>query len=281
MSLKDNFAQMIDHLSSRFSVPPVGDVFLPPLHDGQWPEDEKFMAIVLEGGATGISYVSVPADEAAAYTALRTQDLVGQDPRELAHAFGGEDSVGEMLGMASINAICQHAMNEVGYEPDHATDPMGLLSVEQGDRIGMVGLFAGLAMRIRERGADLIVIEKDERLIEQHPELPVTLDVTRLSSCNKVLCTAVTVLNNSLDEVLGHCSPDAFVSVVGPSAGYLPDPLFACGVDVVGGRVVTDSEAFLRRLVGRQRWTDTTRKTCFQKLTYQGIMSEESWSGRQ
>jgi uncharacterized protein (DUF4213/DUF364 family) len=63
-------------------------------------------------------------------------------------------------------------------------------------------------------------------LIQKYPELPVTLDVTELSTCNKILCTSTTILNNSLEEILNHCAPDALVSIIGPTAGYFPDPLF-------------------------------------------------------
>ena len=62
-----------------------------------------------------------------------------------------------------------------------------------------------------ETGAELIIIEKNDRLIHKFPNLPITLDVKKLSPCNKILCTGTTILNNSLDEVLAHCSPDAFV----------------------------------------------------------------------
>jgi uncharacterized protein (DUF4213/DUF364 family) len=79
-------------------------------------------------------------------------------------------------------------------------------------------------------------------------------------------------LNNSLDDILEHCSPDAFISIIGPTAGYFPDPLFARGVDVVGGRVVDNSELLLKRLADRSRWGDATQRTCFQKETYVSII---------
>jgi len=79
-------------------------------------------------------------------------------------------------------------------------------------------------------------------------------------------------LNNSLDEILAHCSPDAFVSIIGPTAGYFPDPLFARGVDAVGGRIVKNRELFLQRIAERKRWGDATQRTCFQKETYAGII---------
>ncbi|MBW2635814.1 MAG: hypothetical protein JRE14_17240 [Deltaproteobacteria bacterium] len=47
-----------------------------------------------------------------------------------------------------------------------------------------------------------------------------------------------------MDQILAHCSPDAFVSIIGPTAGYFPDPLFFRGVDVVGGRVVKNGALY-------------------------------------
>jgi len=100
----------------------------------------------------------------------------------------------------------------------------------------------------------------------------VTELTTKLSKCNKILCTSTTILNNSLDEILAHCSPDAFISIIGPTAGYFPDPLFARGVDVVGGRVVKNGALFLQLIAEGKRWGDATRKTCFQKGTYASLI---------
>ena len=135
----------------------------------------------------------------------------------------------------------------------------------------MVGLFSGLIKTIKKAGAELVVIEKNEGLIQKFPNLPITLDATKLSYCNKILCTSTTILNNSLDEILAHCSQDAFVSIIGPTAGYFPDPLFARGVDVLGGRVVKNGALLLQLLAERKRWGDATHKICFRKDTYAGI----------
>jgi uncharacterized protein len=273
MSLKNEFIKMIALLGARFSVPRIESVFLPPFYKDGQPKDAQFMAVVLQGGATGISYLLLPEEKMEAHNALQQQDVAGEDPQELALAFGTDDPLKQVISMAAINAICQHVMKETGFPVDTGTDSLGLLPVEKGDRIGMVGLFLGLTDTIKKAGAELIIIEKKEALINTFRHLPITLDVTRLAGCNKILCTSTTVLNNSLDEVLTHCSPDAFVSVVGPTAGYFPDPLFACGVDVVGGRVVENSREFLQRLAQRKRWGDATLRTCFQKKTYRSIIN--------
>jgi len=203
---------------------------------------------------------------------LHPSVFIGKSPQELAIEFGSEETVREMISLAAINAICQHVMRATDFPVDHATDSLGLITVSPGDKIGMVGLFSSIVKKIKKVGAGLVVIEKKEILIQKFSDLPIILDPSKLATCNKILCTSTTILNNSLDDILVHCSPDAFVSIIGPTAGYFPDPLFARGVDVVGGRVVKNGAKFLQKLVERKRWGETTQRTCFQKATYTGII---------
>jgi len=263
---------MITGLAERYTIPPITDLFFPPFHKGGQPKDAQFMAIRLEGDATGMSYLLLPDEEMERYTALQLSDFVGKDPRAFALEFGNDDPIKEMISLAAINAICQHVMREARFSIESAPDSLGLLSVSPGDRIGMVGLFFGLTKAIKKAGAELVVIEKKESLKQKFPDLPITMDATQLNTCNKILCTSTTLLNNSLDEVLAHCSPDAFVSIIGPTAGYFPDPLFTRGVDVVGGRAVKNGALFLQLLEERKHWGDATQMTCFQKETYASIL---------
>ena len=272
MSLKDEFGRMISKLATKYALPPIANIFLPPFHNGGQPKDAQFMAISLEGGAVGVSYVLLPDEKKEEYTALQSSGFVANDPYQFTLEFGHDDPLKEMIGLAAINAVCQHVMRETKFAVDSATDSLGLLSVRQGDRVGMVGLFYGLIKTIRQANAELVIIEKNEQLIQKYPDLPITMDVTKLSRCNKILCTSTTILNNSLDEVLAQCPQDAFVSIIGPTAGYFPDPLFARGVDVVGGRVVKNGAVFLQLLAEGKRWGEATRRTCFQKETYRAIV---------
>jgi uncharacterized protein (DUF4213/DUF364 family) len=272
MSLKEEFQKMVTGLSTRFTIPAIEDIFLPPFHKGGQPKDAQFMALSLEGGAAGVSFVLLPDENRAAYSALTSTDFSGKNPLEFTLGFGSDDPVKEMLSLAAINAICQHVMRETDYAIDEATDSMGLLSISAGDRIGMVGFFFGLIKTIKQAGAELVVVEKNEAYIQKYPDLHVTLDPSELSTCNKILCTSTTIFNNSLDEILSHRLADAFVSIIGPTAGYFPDPLFARGVDVVGGRVIKDGPAFLQQLTEKKRWGEATRRTCFQKKAYVSII---------
>jgi len=259
-------------LTAEYDIPPIADIFFPPFYKGGQQPEAEFMALGLTGGATGISYVLLPDTKEHEYNLLQPSKYVGQDPREFALNFGSVNPVRERISLAAINAICQHVMRESNFSIDTATDSLGLLSISAGDKLGMVGLFFPLIQSINKIGADLVIIEKNEHLIQKYPELPITLDAAQLSTCNKVLGTSTIILNNTLDAILRHCAPDAWVSIIGPTAGYFPDPLFNRGVDVVGGRVVKDGELFLQLLREQKRWGKATRKICFQKKAYQNMI---------
>jgi len=273
MSLSDSFSQMVKKLSRAYDIPNISSVFLPPFYPGGQPKESEFMAVMLESGTVGISYVLLPDERMEDYKALSDISFTGKSPLELALKFGSRDEIENMLGLAAVNSICQQVVVSAQYSMDIATDSLGLIDVKSDDRIGMVGFFYPLIKRVEESGAELTIIEKDPKYIEKFPQYKVTMDSSLLSKCNKVLCTSTTVFNNTIDDVLSHCSKDAFISIIGPTAGYFPDPLFEKGVDVVGGTMVTDGELFMNLIAAKERWGAATQKFCFKRADYKGLPS--------
>ena len=105
MSIMTEMRDMALALSSRFSIPKVAGIVFSPFFPGGQPKDCEFMAMVLEGGAGGISYVLIPDDLAANYRALMPDTFVGCRPEQYVEAFGGCDPILNMLGLAAINAM--------------------------------------------------------------------------------------------------------------------------------------------------------------------------------
>lgn len=66
-----------------------------------------------------------------------------------------------------------------------------------------------------------------------------------MPSADAVLITGTTLLNDTLENLLALCRPDARVVVVGPTVGLLPDAFLRRGVDVLGGVRITAPDAFL------------------------------------
>lgn len=258
-------------LASRFQIPKIAGIVFPPFYTGGQPKDCEFMALALEGGAGGVSYLLLPDSSADEYRSLKPQSFIGARPEQYAEAFNCTDPIQNMLGLACINAICQHVMRVSDCVPDAAIDSLGLMNVEDGDRVGMVGFFPPLLKYMQNCNAELIIVEKNQELVERYPKLHVTLDTSELNRCNKVLCTSTTLLNDTLDEVLQQCSNAQHISVLGPTAGYFPDPLFARGVDVLGGRFVNDGMLLLQLVAERKRWGAATQKLCFKSDDYMGL----------
>jgi uncharacterized protein (DUF4213/DUF364 family) len=270
-TLYDDFRSMSRNLAAAVNIPDIADIFLPPLFKGGQPHDSEFMALRLNDDSVGISYVLLPEECALSYANLQSDSFSGRSPADLASRFGSPDPLEHMLAMAALNAMCSHVMRSKKTTLDTATDSLGLLEIQSGDHIGMVGFFTPLIKRIKACGARLTVIELDDSYRQRFPEIHVTLDTAELRHCNKILCTSTTVYNNTLDSILDQCQTDAFVSVIGPTAGFFPDPLFERGVDVVGGTLIHEGALFMRLLADKQRWSGARRKICFQRKTYTGL----------
>ncbi|MBV8458272.1 MAG: hypothetical protein JO122_16850 [Acetobacteraceae bacterium] len=75
------------------------------------------------------------------------------------------------------------------------------------------------------------------RPADQAPQILPTADV--------VLATGTTLLNHTLDALLGYIRPDAQVTLIGPTVPLLPDAFEQRGVDVLGGIRVTHADEFL------------------------------------
>jgi len=271
MTIYQDFQKIVKQIAIKYSIPTISDVYFPPFFKGGQPKEYEFIAIKLEGGACGISFVLLADEEVKNYELLARSNFLSADPVALAEDFGSQDPVKNMVGLAALNAICQHVMKSSQDLLDVSSDSLGLLNIEKGQKIGMVGLFRPLLKRVESLGADLIILEQKEALIKKYPQYNITLDPTLLKDCDSVLCTSTTVYNNTLDSVLKHCAPDAFISVIGPTAGYFPDPLFSRGVDVVGGTFIQDSDAFMQHLRDQTRWGKSTVKFCFEKAKYKGL----------
>lgn len=268
------FQAMADTVSTHVRLPPVAEVFVPLAATGAGPGGpNNFGAVVLAGGATGLFFTRLGPvfQETAALVDFRAYR--GRPVADLTRNITAESTFQRTLAFGALSAACQHVWRQSNHAFDFTTDPLGLLAVGPGDSVGMVGLFPPLVPVVQRAGAALVVVEKQPDLLEAHPDWEVTLDPARLETCNKVLCTSTTVLNDTMDEVLAYCDPSARVSVVGPTAGYFPDPLFRRGVDVVGGSVVVDAREFQARFSAGQRWGDAVRKYCLQRATYPGFES--------
>ena len=63
-----------------------------------------------------------------------------------------------------------------------------------------------------------------------------------LPKADIVIITGSAIANGTIGRLLELSKNARTVGIVGPSASIIPDPLFKRGVDVIGGRIVTNPE---------------------------------------
>lgn len=245
-------------------------VVLPPLLDAPGQMGE-FCAVQLDDGSIGIAFALIDGALGALYRDHLATGLHGRVASELAAGYGSDDGGLRALGLATINALTQRLFARAGFVPDAATDSFGTLSLAAGDRLGMVGFFPPLVTKARALGIPVTVLELKPELVREEPGLTVTLDAARLAGCNKIVSTSTLLLNDTFELLAPQFCAAQAVALVGPTAGCLPDPLFAAGVTAVGGSRVVAADEFFARCAAGERWGETTRKFTLTAADYPGF----------
>jgi len=256
--LLEDVVSVARRITLALGPPPVRRVFVPGPDMG--PDLRgSFCAVQLMDDSTGLAYVMLGDTRER----LQTSDpewAPGDGALVLAEQLTGDDPAARSLALAAVNALSRHLLDRARFEPDFATSSLGSLDLGPDDRLGMVGFFPPLVRRARDQNIPLTVLELKSELVQEAPGFSVTLDPARLGECTKIVCTSTTLLNDSLQAVLAYASGCREFVLIGPSAGCIPDPLFARGVTAVGGAWVTDPGALMDRLGRGERWGDACRK---------------------
>ena len=270
MTIKEELLELTQQLSRYFTIPAVRRVFIPEPDPGP-DKNTEFGILALEDGSAGLYYAWLGASQQGMSTRFPALDIGSKDTMMLAGYFASADAAECSIGMAVINAITQSTFARAGYVPAPAGDSLGSLDIRPGDHVGMVGYFPSLVRQLRERGMRVTVIEKKEKFLGTDGTVTVVNDPGQLRECNKVLSTAATLLNNSIDTILEYVADAEAVVVIGPTAGFFPDPLFARGVTAVGGTQILNADVAIERQRGNEKMGDSARKYLIRREEYPGI----------
>lgn len=244
-------------IAAAVGAPAIARVVVPPADAG--PEHHgSFCAVALADGSTGLAYV-LERDSRRRLEALGAAAVGGEAVAAIA-GFAGDDPAARSLGLAALNALSRHLYDRAGHVPDLASSSMGSFALGGADRLGMVGYFPPLVERARAAGTPLTVLELKEELVVTEPGLTVTLDPGELTSCTHIVCTSTVLLNDTLEEIVELARGCKELVIIGPSAGFVPDPLFRRGVTAIGGAWVVDPPALLDRLARGERFGAASRK---------------------
>lgn len=270
MSAKADLLRLVETVADAIELPAVEWVYIPEPDPGPGRHTE-FGIVTLRDGSAGLYYAWLGDSQKGMGSRYQPDEFKNRNPAELARYCARDDEADCSLGLAAINAITRHVFRKAGFTPGDAPDSMGILDIAASDHVGMVGYFPSLVKRLRNNGTRLTVIEKKPQFHKRQDNFLVSADMRTLDGCNKVMITASTLLNNSIDEALEYsCRAESRV-MIGPTAGFFPDPLFARGISAIGGSEIRFPELARQRLSTNQGLGESARKFLIFAPDYPGL----------
>ena len=231
---------------------------------------DEFGFVFLADGTAAPFYVSLPG------TLTRLHQIF-PEPAQLRLALPNclqalvESSLPERaLAIGAWNALSHHLFRRAGF----TCPPRGSgaeMQLVKGERVGMIGYFGPVIDRLVTEGVEVLVIEKQPQRVPPREHVVLSQDPADLGDCRLVYCTASTLINDSLQQILDCCHRAEAVDLLGPSGSGLPDVLFAHGIHAVGGVAFADATALRAALARRESWGSAGKKYELTGSSYPGV----------
>nr|WP_321465452.1 DUF364 domain-containing protein [uncultured Desulfobulbus sp.] len=211
-----------------------------------------FVGIKLANGRGGVAYTPPEAVQNAGRRILKGGSPTVRGMRvsevltgDFLHPFSG------VIRLATLNALSASLFDKGQYTMDGGDDLTTMEPLFRGRRVCMVGAIIPLLKRLKDlQPAEVRIIDRkketeEEAKAEYGNFVPPEETARALADCETAVFTGATVANGSICDLLALTPAQAAVAVVGPSAGFVPDPLFARKVAMVGTSMITDIDRAL------------------------------------
>ena len=161
-----------------------------------------------------------------------------KNARELAEFARSDNLLEASLGVAAINSLLPPPDGDI--VEINAFDI--LAEKGKGRNVALVGHFPFIP-RLRPLVGQLWVIEQNPTA----EEYPKNAAAELIPQADVVAITGTSLINHTLEGLLGLCRPDGFIMLLGPSTPLSPI-LFRHGVTILSGSQVVDESAVFRTI---------------------------------
>lgn len=268
--LNQRYRSIGGRMADALGCPSVVGLYLPaPVQDETFRDEFGF--VFLADGSVGPFYVSMGDILRTLWARHAEPDRFRSDAATLLSGFASHDPADRALALGTYNALSAALFHASGFVAPDRDAASGLAGLPAAATVGMVGYFCPLVDKLIERGCDVVVLEKAPERVAVRPGVSVTDATSDLRRCHHVLCTASTLINDTLDDVAAAVVGHASLELIGPSGSGAPDALFDAGVASVGGIDFGDRDALLDCLRRGESWGAAGRKYQLTTSTYPGV----------
>lgn len=271
-SINSDYLGLGERLDAALKHPAIDGLYLPTSVPDETFRDE-FGFVFLDDGSIGPFYVSMNNILQNLWQRYTEPSRVNTPASEFLQGFVQQDITERALAVGTYNALSAACMHQAGFVPPDRAPQSGLDAINDGDRVGMVGYFCPLVDRLIARGCEVMMLELAPERVSGRDDVNLTRKVEDLLDCRLVLCTASTLINDTLQSLLNVIAGKVPIELVGPSGSGLPDPLFSRGVASVGGILFDDRDKLIESLEHGESWGAAGRKYQLVPSNYPGTDS--------
>jgi len=214
-----------------------------------------FVGVMLSNGRAGVAYTPTELVHSSGNRILkgsaarvRGMPAAAVMAGHLAHPFAS------VIRLATLNALSAPFFEGGRYRVETSGDISGVPALFNGRRICMVGAIIPLLKRLKELRVRQVSIIDYKKETQAEAEAGYGTFVSpehtaeTLARCDTAVFTGASVANGTIEQLISHVPAQAAFMVVGPTAGFVPEPLFRRNAVLVGTVVVTDAEQALEVL---------------------------------
>ncbi len=206
-----------------------------------------FTGVKLNSGAAGVCFTPVkeiPQAVCCPSSAGRIFDPGRVSGMPMAQLMEGLDSseplklAGAIAGLNALTAQCWQRGQMGDYRLELDLDAQDAVELPPEAEVVVVGALVPTMRALKARGGPWWVVEKDPRTLkgeELDHFVPAEEMAAAAGRADILFVTGTTLVSRSLEPILAAARPQARVIVLGPTSSCSPEPLFAAGVDLVGG----------------------------------------------
>lgn len=212
----------------------------------------RYTAVATEDGGTGVAF-TYTGGGGCCPRREDYRDYEGQRADELLELIKSPTPIHRSMALALINALNHERAVRLPEEPSD-DGWMDSFAIGPGSRVAMVGLFRPLMKILRNRGAEVEVIELNGdhgagdfgfgRVLHGGQE---AIFYEKLRDwAQTLILTSTSILNSTAEEVLGVAGPDVKAIMIGPTTPMAPEAFAGLRVRMLAGTAPVDCEAVLR-----------------------------------
>ena len=199
-----------------------------------------YTGVLLNDGQLGLAYTFRSQKVPPCNKSLESGTVKGKSVIDVIHYALSENLLESSAGIAAINAIANRQI-----ENATEADILDVISLQNTDRVGMVGFFGPLIDPLKKSVKKLYIFEEKDKM--NFPDIhPPEKALEILPQCDVIIISATTLINKTIEPLL-ELSKDARETIIlGATTTFLPQIFIKKGVTMLSGVKVVDENRLLR-----------------------------------